>query len=177
MQHEISRAFHIDVGHRVYGHESKCAHLHGHRYTITVTLRSRDLDDLGRVVDFGDMVSTIGEWLLTNWDHGLVLFADDPFVELFACPTIQSPVSTRFPILQTELSRQKMFILPTNPTAENMAQYLMDDVVPDLIPGGVFCSRVTVQETPNCNATAYPQPQTEGGVVRTPMERAAASIA
>ena len=175
MQHEISRAFHIDTGHRVYGHESKCAHLHGHRYVVTVTLRSRDLDDVGRVVDFGDLVSTIGEWLLTNWDHGLVLFAKDPFVELFACPAIQSPVSTRHPILQTELSRQKMFILPTNPTAENMAQYLMDEVVPDLIPGGVFCSRVTVQETPNCGATAYPQPQHVRQA--TPMEDAAAAIA
>ena len=79
------------------------------------------------------------------------------------------------PILREQLSRQKMFILPTNPTAENMAQYLMDDVVPDLIPGGVFCSRVTVQETPNCSATAYPQPQHVRQA--TPMEDAAAAIA
>ena len=176
MQHEISRAFHIDVGHRVYGHESKCAHLHGHRYVITVTLRSRSLDDLGRVVDFGDLVSSIGEWLLTNWDHGLVLFAEDPFVELFACPAIQSPVSDQHPVLREQLSRQKMFILPTNPTAENMAQYLMDEVVPELIRwSGVFCSKVVVQETPNCNATAYPQPQ-QAVRERTPMEDAAAAI-
>lgn len=29
-------AYHdISCGHRVYGHESKCAHLHGHNYRIT----------------------------------------------------------------------------------------------------------------------------------------------
>lgn len=158
MQHEITRAFHIDVGHRVYGHESKCAHLHGHRYVIFVTLRTTHLDSLGRVVDFGDMKDTIGTWLDRNWDHGLVLFEADPFVELFACPPHQSPVEDKQSALVANLAKQKLFILPANPTAENLARYLVDEVIPELCLPGIHCTRVTVQETPNCSASADATP-------------------
>ena len=40
----------ISCGHRVYRHESKCAHLHGHNYRIHFTVTGR-LDSLGRVID------------------------------------------------------------------------------------------------------------------------------
>lgn len=40
----------ISCGHRLYKHESKCAHLHGHNYRIHFTVTGR-LDALGRVTD------------------------------------------------------------------------------------------------------------------------------
>jgi 6-pyruvoyltetrahydropterin/6-carboxytetrahydropterin synthase len=36
-----SRYHDISCGHRVYGHESKCAHLHGHNYRVHFDLRKR----------------------------------------------------------------------------------------------------------------------------------------
>ena len=38
------------AGHRVLGHESKCAHPHGHNYVVYVTAEAEQLDDVGRVM-------------------------------------------------------------------------------------------------------------------------------
>lgn len=42
----------IACGHRVYGHESKCAHLHGHNYGITFTCEGKqdDINELDRLL-------------------------------------------------------------------------------------------------------------------------------
>ena len=47
-----SRYHDISVGHRVWKHESKCNHLHGHNYRIHFHCEANSLDDIGRVIDF-----------------------------------------------------------------------------------------------------------------------------
>lgn len=93
-------------GHRVYMHESKCRHLHGHNYKAEITVTSKHLDWLGRVIDFSVIKSCIGEWIDRNWDHKTLLFQDDH-------EYINRVLST------------DCFICPFNPTAENMAMYLL----------------------------------------------------
>ena len=41
------------AGHRLLGHEGKCANLHGHNYLIQFHVTGNEIDELGRVVDFG----------------------------------------------------------------------------------------------------------------------------
>jgi 6-pyruvoyltetrahydropterin/6-carboxytetrahydropterin synthase len=48
-----TRRIEFDAAHRVMEHESKCKHLHGHRYALEATFVAPDLDTLGRVVEFG----------------------------------------------------------------------------------------------------------------------------
>ena len=48
-----ARRLEFDSGHRVLRHESKCRHVHGHRYVLELTCAAAQLDDLGRVIDFG----------------------------------------------------------------------------------------------------------------------------
>ena len=48
----ICRYHDISVGHRICGHESHCARLHGHNYRIHFTCTADELDALGRVLDF-----------------------------------------------------------------------------------------------------------------------------
>lgn len=123
-------------GHRVYGHESKCAHLHGHNYTALVTA-SAPLDSIGRVIDFSVIKEKLGSWIDTHWDHGFILWDKD--------------VEARDAVLSVAPS--KLFLLPSNPTAENLASYLLDVVSPSLF-SDVHISEVTLWETPNCYATA-----------------------
>jgi 6-pyruvoyltetrahydropterin/6-carboxytetrahydropterin synthase len=53
------------------------------------------------------------------------------------------------------LDGQKVFVLPTNPTAENMALYLLHEVAPRLLDGtGVTVRRVVLWETENCYTEA-----------------------
>ncbi len=157
MQHEITRAFFIDTGHRVVGHEGKCAHLHGHRYQIQVTVRSTDLDDIGRVVDFAVLKQGIGGWLDANWDHGLVMWHEDPFMGLFGVAAREKFKDPENGELMSLLSGMKVYVMNSNPTAENMARYLMDEIIPGIIGDqALTCTKVVVMETPNCWACATP---------------------
>lgn len=144
------RSFSIDCGHRVYGHESKCANLHGHTYRVDVhaqpgTLRGRlvqnpppeeELDGLGRVIDFSVLKERIGAWLDEHWDHGFIAAEHDAEARE-ALAALAS----------------KLYVLPYNPTAENMARHLLLVICPALMNDtGVVVTRVVVQETPNCRA-------------------------
>lgn len=131
------RAFTIDAGHRVFKHEGKCAHLHGHTYRIEVHARGQ-LDELGRVIDFSVLKERIGTWLDINWDHGFVLNINDGAVHS-ALMALGS----------------KFYLLPYNPTAENMAKYLLVHVCPEALNNtGIEVFKVVVHETPNCYAEA-----------------------
>ena len=73
--YEVERYHDISCGHRVHGHESKCAHLHGHNYRIffTVQADNKQLDTIGRVLDFSVIKSRLCEWLEKWWDHKMLL--------------------------------------------------------------------------------------------------------
>jgi 6-pyruvoyltetrahydropterin/6-carboxytetrahydropterin synthase len=101
----------INSSHRLVGHAGKCQRIHGHNYKITVAIKADLLNDLGMVIDFGDVKSTIGKWLDDNWDHRLLLWENDPLLNL---------------IPLTALEPYGAILVPFNPTAENMAKYLLD---------------------------------------------------
>lgn len=133
----IERYHDISMGHRVVGHENKCKHLHGHNYRIHFVCTAPSLDALGRVIDFGIIKSTLCEWLEREWDHKLMLWSEDPLL----------------PALRT-LTPEDIVVVPFNPTAEQMAVYLVEELGPALLQGsGVSLLRVTVEETRKCSAT------------------------
>jgi 6-pyruvoyltetrahydropterin/6-carboxytetrahydropterin synthase len=126
-----------DMGHRVYKHESKCSHPHGHRYTAEVTATAPGLDAQGRVIVFSVLKAKIGGWIDANWDHGFMLFDKDP---AFA-------IMRTFPDVVGEL---RVFTVPFNPTAENIAAYLGEVVCPLLMKDtGILISHIRLYETPN----------------------------
>ena len=132
-----SRRLHFCAGHRVHGHENKCAVLHGHNYVLWVHARPfEQLDDIGRVIDFSVLKDKLGSWIDLNWDHKTILFKEDAeFIRAFKF-TSQSP-----------------YLLPYNPTAENMAKYLLKQICPQLFET-VEVFKITLYETENCYATA-----------------------
>jgi 6-pyruvoyltetrahydropterin/6-carboxytetrahydropterin synthase len=124
------------AGHRVRNHENKCKHLHGHNYQVFFHAQCADgLDELGRVIDFGVLKDKLGSWIEENWDHGFVLWRDD----------VDAIEALR------KLPDQKIYLTPTNPTAENMALYLLNMVAPSLMAGsGVTVTKIVLWETENC---------------------------
>jgi 6-pyruvoyltetrahydropterin/6-carboxytetrahydropterin synthase len=131
----VTRKLHFDAAHRVMDHESKCKYLHGHRYVVEATFSAPKLDTLGRIIDFGVIKERLGEWINHNWDHNTILYKKD--AELGA--KIQ------------QSTQQEIFYLPTNPTVENLAAYLMEVVCPELFKEKlVQCTSIRIYETPNC---------------------------
>lgn len=133
-----TRRLQFAAGHRVHGHESKCAHLHGHNYVVHLTAHGQ-LDHLGRVIDFSVLKDLFGRWIDENWDHGFIVWAGD----WEARRAMESVVN------------QKVFLLDLNPTAENMADYLLREIGPKLLQQtGIRLVHVRLEETENCTAEA-----------------------
>lgn len=135
-----TRRLEFDYGHRVFKHESKCRHLHGHRGVVEVTARAKALDSVGRIIDFSVLKEKIGTWIDENWDHNMVLFEKDEE----ALKAVRWVKDGREP-----------FAAPFNPTAENMADYLLRKVCPMVLEGtGITIVSVKLWETPNGMAEA-----------------------
>ena len=131
--YSITRRIEFDAGHRVYGHESKCAHMHGHRYVVLITCCPSDgLDKLGRVIDFGVIKEIMKPWIDEKLDHGMLLWEKDPLVKSYP-------------------EDNKLTVMADNPTAENIAK-LIYVTAQDMLPNDVVVTKVVVQETPNCSA-------------------------
>ncbi len=130
-----TRRIEFDAAHRVMQHESKCKQLHGHRYALEASFAARRLDKLGRVVDFSVIKKLLGGWINEHWDHTTILFDKDK--------ALGKAIAG--------VTKQKIFYLPANPTAENMAEYVLKHVCPELFGKmPIECVRVRLYETPNC---------------------------
>lgn len=135
----VVRRIQFCAAHRLCKHEDKCAHLHGHNYVVCFHAGGEELDDLGRLVDFGVLKDRLGGWIDTHWDHGVICYKEDQ--ELIEA--------------MKALPGQKLFVLDDNPTAENLARYLLNVVGPRELAGlGVKLVRVVLWETENCCAEA-----------------------
>lgn len=127
------RTHEISAGHRIYGHESKCGFLHGHNYIFTFHVRADKLDTIGRVMDFSVIKSKLCNWLEEHWDHKFLLWEADPL---------------------GGNERMGFVDVPFNPTAENMAIYILRAIGPrQLVDSGCTLIRVDLQETSKCSVT------------------------
>lgn len=117
-------------------HEGKCAVPHGHNYEVHVYAEADQLDPLGRVIDFSVLKEKIGSWIDSHWDHCFLVFEKDR--ELIDA-------------LVKVSGEKAVFICPFNPTAENIALYLLKKVCPEqLQETGVRVTRIVLHETQNC---------------------------
>lgn len=140
------------AGHRVAGHESKCARLHGHDYGVELYAQTsaskvggRKTDNLGRVIDFSVLKERIGSWLDETWDHKTLLWERDDFALALVDADKPDPAN--------EVLNRSIAWVQFNPTAENIALWLLEEVCPRLLKGtGVEVTTVVVHETPNCFA-------------------------
>lgn len=140
MIYTIERKIEFDAGHRLVGHGGKCAYLHGHRYVVHVFARTRTgfLDDVGRVIDFSIIKEGLGVWIDKLWDHNLILNREDAELAVAV---------RRF------CKGGAPYLLPYNPTAENLGHYLLEEICPQVFAlDPIEVTMIKVDETPNCSA-------------------------
>lgn len=114
----------FSAAHRVVnGYQGKCRNLHGHNYRTFVTFSASGLDELGFVIDFGDVKALCNDWVQDNWDHSIIIASNDQPLLEFA-----------------SLQKQDHYIIPgnRNTTVEVLAQHLFEIMSPrieqELIP-------------------------------------------
>jgi 6-pyruvoyltetrahydropterin/6-carboxytetrahydropterin synthase len=81
----VRRSFDFDAAHRLPNHPGPCRELHGHRYTLAVTL-DRPVDPAsGMVVDFAELKHAVRERVLRRLDHRYLNdMIDNPTAERIA---------------------------------------------------------------------------------------------
>lgn len=134
---KINRYHDISCGHRVVGHENKCRFLHGHNYRIHFTITANELDNIGRVIDFSVIKSKLCNWLEDNFDHKFLIWEKDNYLDSLK-----------------NIDKESLFITNFNPTAENIAKYLVDVIGKEQMKD-TNCKLIKciVEETRKCSAS------------------------
>lgn len=170
MSYSVIRSHEICAGHRVVGHESKCRHLHGHNYVFHFKVQPKidaelekdfakddiSLDDLGRVIDFSVVKSTLCQWLEDNWDHKFLHWEKDVLITGMLNLVGDDQTRPEAHRWVTQKDSDSLFgscvPLPFNPTAENLAAHMVNVVGPMLLDEhGVELVSCTVEETSKCH--------------------------
>lgn len=139
----IMRRIKFCAGHRLFGHGGKCEHFHGHNYVADFFVQGEEQDEVGRVLDFAVLKSRVKGWIDEHWDHSFLIHAND--------------ANARAALEMVKPSR--FFVMPYNPTAENMAKYLLEKVCPEVLEGtGAKACQVRIWETDESYAQAAVDP-------------------
>ena len=107
--------------HQLRGYKGKCENLHGHNYKIEIYARGSELDNIGLLVDFGELKEAADE-VVAYLDHRNI----------------------------NELSP---FDEELNPSAENLARYILERVASRVGDERVSVYKVRCFETPTSVAT------------------------
>lgn len=127
----VTREIDFCYGHRLLNYDGKCKYLHGHNGRAVIAIESPKLDERGMVLDFSDIKNVVSNWIDENLDHRMLLHRDDPAV----------------PVLR-EMG-EPMYLLDTNPTAENIARLIFEFTASQGFP----IVEARLWETPRCFAT------------------------
>ncbi len=135
----IMRRIKFCAGHRLLGHGGKCEHFHGHNYVAEFIVAGDAQDAVGRVIDFAELKAKCKGWLDSNWDHSFVVWDKD---------------ANAIDVLK-QVTPSRYYLLPYNPTAENLAKYLLEQVCPEILAGtGGNAVAVRIWETDESYAEA-----------------------
>jgi 6-pyruvoyltetrahydropterin/6-carboxytetrahydropterin synthase len=138
----ITRKLEFDAGHRIPDHKSQCRNLHGHRYTLEITLTGNVIDaegnsDNGMIMDFSDVKTLAKEHLVDVWDHAFLVYEKDDRVREFLA----------------SLPGHKTVVIDCIPTVENLARVafnILKTVYTDRFGTVLRLHKLVLHETSNC---------------------------
>lgn len=128
----LMRRIRFCSGHRLLLHGGRCENFHGHNYVAEIYVTGDAQDEVGRVLDFSVLKQRFKGWLDEHWDHAFLLWDRDEN-GLAAIRSVEP---------------HRLFVMPYNPTAENMAKYLLEEVAPQVLEGtGARAVKIVMWET------------------------------
>jgi 6-pyruvoyltetrahydropterin/6-carboxytetrahydropterin synthase len=128
---QVTKEIQFCYGHRLLNYQGKCRYFHGHNGKAEIQISSAKLDSRGMVRDFNEIKQILQTWIDESLDHRMILHEKDPLRSVL------------------EKAGEPLYLLPTNPTAENIAQLIYKVARRKGLP----VTAVTLWETPNAHAT------------------------
>ncbi len=136
----ITKEFRFEMAHALFCHQGLCKNIHGHSYTLAVTVKGIPIDDESRsdngmLMDFGELKTIVNAQIVNIFDHALVL---------------HKSVSKNL-LKELNANFEKIIIVDYHPTSENL---LIDYVnrIQDKLPGSVKLHNLQLRETATCLA-------------------------
>jgi 6-pyruvoyltetrahydropterin/6-carboxytetrahydropterin synthase len=143
----ISKEFTFDMAHALLGYDGLCKNIHGHSYTLVVTVIGIPISDdnspkNGMLIDFKDLKNIIRQQIIDKFDHALVLNSDSPkdLVDMLM------------------KNYEKIVLLAYQPTTENMIADMADQIR-SLIPKHLELFSLRLRETPSSYAEWFASDQ------------------
>eukprot|EP01133_Synstelium_polycarpum_P020754 gene20754-24925_t len=120
----------------------QCRNLHGHRYTVEITLVGQVIEaegnsDNGMIMDFSDVKTLAKQHLVDVWDHAFLVYEKDTAVRDFLA----------------SLPDHKTVVIDRIPTVENLARIafeILKAAFTDHFGTGLHLHKLVLHETPNC---------------------------
>ena len=86
--YRISVIDYFSSAHQLKGYKGKCEHIHGHNWKVEIEVESKNLNEIGLLIDFGDLKQMLGR-ILSELDHKILnevdeFLAQNPSSELIA---------------------------------------------------------------------------------------------
>lgn len=121
----------FDAAKRLMGFSGACNHLHGYHHIIEAQFAATG--KTGNIVmDFAEIENILGGWIAKNWDHNVILNAKDK----------------KLGEAITAITKQNIFYLKADPSAEALAEYLLNTTCPTLFKKyNVSCVSVRLYDT------------------------------
>lgn len=138
---EVSKEIEIDMGHTVTLHESKCKHLHGHRFLIRATVQGELIkagSQTGMVIDFSNLKKAMMKVIDEPYDHAFAIWKEDPRASL---------LTQAHELWHNDI--RKFHVLDFPPTAENLAKHWFIELQAELLSAGIVMTKIEVYETPS----------------------------
>lgn len=137
----LTKIFQFEMAHALPGYDGACRHIHGHTFTLEVTVRGRPLEQAGHpkngmVLDFKDLKSVVKTHFVDTFDHALAL------------PNTVAPEVLA--ALQSEFGR--VVVLPAQPTCEYLIHLCVQAIMP-VLPSGVELWHIRLAETASSYAS------------------------
>ncbi|MDD4847831.1 MAG: 6-carboxytetrahydropterin synthase [Bacteroidales bacterium] len=131
----LTKKFHFEMAHVLNFHEGACSNLHGHSYTLLVSVKGNVenknlLPTTGMVMDFGMLKKIVNDEIISYFDHALVVH--------------ESMKS----VLPTHAIFSKTVFVDYQPTSENILQDMALKIQQKL-PENVELHHLILQETPD----------------------------
>ena len=125
---KIAKEFRWEMGHRLPEHFGQCKNIHGHSYKMLVEFEG-ELNKDEMVIDYYDVEKIINP-IIEKLDHAFMVNKGDKFVIDFL-----------------EKMNSKKVVVDFQSTAENICNYLLNEIKQASLPTNVKKIKVRVYET------------------------------
>jgi 6-pyruvoyltetrahydropterin/6-carboxytetrahydropterin synthase len=139
----ITKEFHFEMAHALWGYDGLCKNVHGHSYKLFVTLigtPSLDVESskLGMVLDYSDLKAIVRTTIVDQLDHALAVNGNTPHKEIEKSNSMFS----------------KVVFLNYQPTCENMLIDFSERLI-NALPKKVKLHSLLLRETGSSYAEWY----------------------